>query len=314
MQLPEELQAAIEQIAQHSPALKKARETLTQAYREGQVSRFSDEAIRLAYLGARMPATYAAIHKVLAPLSLEGHLLDLGAGPGTASWAAATLFPHLQQITLIEKSPEAIALGKTLMQASSDPLLAKAQWLQQTLADPIPSADAAILSYVLNEVPEASLLIEKCWEAVSLLILIEPGTPKGFQLIRKARDLLIGLKAHILAPCPHAYACPMQGTDWCHFAARVERTRLHRLLKGGSLGYEDEKFSYLVVSKKPGIPFYGRVVRAPLKGSGFVRLPLCARSGKLEEKVIVRKQKEIYRKARDLAWGDALPLDAQVEE
>ncbi len=304
MQLPEELQMAIESMAQHSPALRQARQALTQDYREGRSSPFADEGKRLAYLGARMPATYAAIHQVLKNIPPCDHLLDLGAGPGTASWAAADLFPSLKKITLIEKSGEAIALGQKLAQFSSHPALQQAEWIQQSLADPIPNADVAVIAYVLNELTNPEALIDRCWKAVPLLIAVEPGTPKGFQLIRNIRQQLIGLGAHLIAPCPHAYACPMQGSDWCHFFARVERTRLHRLLKEGSLGYEDEKFSYLIASKTPGPPFSARIVRHPLKQSGHVRLKLCKQSGVLEEQTVTRKEKELYRKARDAEWGE----------
>ena len=34
--------------------------------------------------------------------------------------------------------------------------------------------------------------------------------------------------ANILAPCPHARPCPLAAPDWCHFSARVARSRLHR--------------------------------------------------------------------------------------
>lgn len=306
MQLPEELQSAIDQVAQHSPSLSKARAALTQDYKEGRSSPFGDEAKRLAYLGARMPATYAAVRQALQNIPPCGHILDLGAGPGTASWAAADLFPSLKRLTLIEKSSDAITLGQTLARFSTHPALQSAQWIQQSLSDPIPSADAAILSYVLNEIADPAPLIAKCWEAVALLVIVEPGTPKGFQLIRKVRQQLIALGAHLIAPCPHALACPIQGSDWCHFSARVERTRLHRLLKEGSLGYEDEKFSYLVASKSPGTPFLGRIVRHPLKQSGHVRLALCTNEGKLEERIVTRKDKDAYRKARDAEWGDTI--------
>jgi ribosomal protein RSM22 (predicted rRNA methylase) len=301
MQLPEELQSAIDLIVQNSTALRKARESLTQDYREGRSSPFSDEAKRLAYLGARMPATYAAVYKALQNLpQITGHLLDLGAGPGTASWAAAELFPSITGFTLIEKSGDAIVLGQTL--AKSHPALKNANWVQQALSAPLPKADAAILSYVLNELADPAELIRRCWDAVPLLIIIEPGTPRGFGIIRKVRQQLIDLKAHLIAPCPHASACPIQGNDWCHFSARVERTRLHRLLKDGSLGHEDEKFSYLIASKTPGIPFSARILRHPMKQSGHVRLTLC--TGKIEEKIVTKKDKESYRKARDAEWGD----------
>ncbi len=310
MQLPVELQSAIDRILENTPqtALRKAGESLSQDYREGRSSPFSDEAKRLAYLGARMPATYAAVHKVLQNISLSGSLLDLGAGPGTASWAAADLFPSLEKITLIEKSSEAIALGKLL--AEQHPVLQKASWIHQSLTDSIPRGDAAILSYVLGELNDPMAVVEKCWEAAPLLIIIEPGTPKAFQVMRKVRQRLIDLKAHIIAPCPHQLACPIQGGDWCHFAARVERTRLHRLLKEGSLGYEDEKFCYLIASRTAGAPYSNRIIRHPLKQSGHVRLTLCTDQGKIEEKTISRKDKTLYRQARDSEWGDSIGTSA----
>lgn len=298
MRLPEELQSAIDRIIENaSPkVLAKAREALTSDYREGKSSPFADEAKRLAYLVARMPATFAAAYKVLGNVPGKvRHLLDLGAGPGTVSWAAKELFPELEKLTLIEKSPEAITLGKELMP--------NAEWIQQSLNGPIPSADVAVLSYVIGELDEVEELIRKCWDAVECLVIIEPGTMKGAALIRKVRQQLIDLGAHIVAPCPHMLACP---SDWCHFAARVERTRLHRQIKGGALGHEDEKFSYVIAAKSGEPSCENRIVRHPMKGSGHVRFTVCAKSGKLEEKIVTRSDKQMYRLARDAEWGDSV--------
>lgn len=302
MQLPPNLQTALDLLFNQVSAseLTRARASLTEDYKKGHASEFSRVKL-LAYLAARLPATYAAIYKVLQSIPPPTHLLDLGAGPGTASWAAAELFPALQKITLIEQSMEAIAVGKTLAQHSSHPALLSAQWIHQSLSSPFPPADTAILSYVLNEIKDPISLIEPLWASLSTLIILEPGTPKGADLIRKLRHHLLQRGAFILAPCPHAHACP---SDWCHFSARVERTRLHRLLKEGTLGYEDEKFSYLIVSKTPAQSQGSRILRHPLKQSGHVRLSLCASSGQLEEKVVTRSDKESYRKARDAEWGD----------
>ena len=47
-----------------------------------------------AYMAARMPACYAAVYKVLEEVSMRlptfspESMLDFGAGPGTAIWAA----------------------------------------------------------------------------------------------------------------------------------------------------------------------------------------------------------------------------------
>lgn len=306
--MPPELQAAIDEAVENvsANALRKARESLTGHYRAGGSSPFHDEASRLAYLGARMPATFAAIYRVLQSVPLPGHFLDLGAGPGTASWAAATLFPALTQFTLIEKSRDAITLGQSL--AKHHPHLQHAEWQQRSLEElpQLPDADVAILSYVLNEIKNPEALISHCWKTIPTLILIEPGTPKGFQLIRKLRQQLIDLKAHIIAPCPHTQACPIQGNDWCHFSARVERSRLHRLLKGGTLGYEDEKFSYVIASKNPAPSFSARIIRHPQKNSGHVRLTLCTSEGTIQEKTITRSEKQTYKMARDAEWGDQM--------
>lgn len=304
MRLPEELQLAIDQLVEKSSgkALTKAREALSQDYREGKISHFDDEAKRLVYLAARMPATFAAVYKVLQSLPLEPvHLLDLGAGPGTASWAAVDLFPSIKKITLIERSPEAITLGKDLARHSQNLALQEAVWVQQNLPGPMPEADLAILSYAVNEIPEVEKLIQKAWEMAKVLVIIEPGTMKGAAMIRRVREQLIRLGGYIIAPCPHALACP---SDWCHFSARIERTRLHRQIKGGTLGHEDEKFSYLVVAKDGSFLCQNRILRHPMKGSGHVRLTLCAQNGQLEEKVVGRSNKELYRKARDAEWGD----------
>lgn len=308
MQLPEELQSAIEQLVEKNSTtdLRKAREELTHFYREGRAPKsiFNDPSKLTAYLVTRMPATYAAITHVLEKAEIHcEHLLDLGAGPGTASWAASYMLPALNKITLLEQSLDAINMGKTLARSSPYSSLQNATWLHQSLTAPIPNADVAILSYVLNEMGQYDDLIKRCWDAVNCLIIIEPGTPKGAALIRKVREQLIALNAHILAPCPHKLACP---SDWCHFSARVERTRFHRQLKEGTLGHEDEKFSYLIAAKYPGSTYSGRILRHPLKLSGHVRLTVCADNGKLEEKVITRSDKKNYKKARDAEWGDIL--------
>lgn len=90
--------------------------------------------------------------------------------------------------------------------------------------------------------------------------------------------------------------------DWCHFAQRVERTSLHRRLKQGTLGYEDEKFSYLVVAKSSALTPSARIVRHPLIRSGHIQLTLCTPQG-LQRQTIRRSQGELYRRARQAEWG-----------
>src|SRR5262249_41719810 len=143
--------------------------------------------------------------------------------------------------------------------------------------------DCMIISYALGELPQTAqaTLIQLCWQAVKkTLILVEPGTPYGFKAILAARELLIGLGAHIAAPCPHAKACPLAAIgDWCHFSVRLERTVEHRKLKEGQLGYEDEKYSYLVVSKEKPETYSERILRHPQRRTGHIHFTLCTEAG-----------------------------------
>lgn len=97
----------------------------------------------------------------------------------------------------------------------------------------------------------------------------------------------------------------MAGNDWCHFAQRITRTRQQRQVKQATLSYEDEKFSYIAASQTPGSPIQGRVVRHPLIRPGHIHLQLCTPEG-LKNSIVTRKDKEAFREARDIAWGDAL--------
>ena len=253
------------------------------------------DAERAAYLAVRMPATYAAIRAVMAELPAMGarSLLDLGAGPGTSLWAVDAF----ESVTLVEQD-------RDLMDAGRSMAMRAARWEQGDLrkAGPFTPHDVVLFSYSFGEIADEALL-RAAWDASrKALIVIEPGTPAGFACVRRVRDRVIAMGAHIAAPCPHANACPMTGGDWCHFAARVERTSLHRRLKGGELGHEDEKFSYVIACREVVDACVGRVVRHPRHNPGFIELTICGTEG-LREVAVTRRNKEVFREARRAAWG-----------
>jgi ribosomal protein RSM22 (predicted rRNA methylase) len=270
-----------------------------------------------AYLATRVPATFAATRRVLAELGslrpgwAPTSLLDLGAGPGTATWAAVAVFPSIERAELVEREPEMAALGIRLAGSGSADLSVDAAW---TIADaaeiPALRSDLVVAAYVLGELGhdrERSAL-ERWWGATrDELVLVEPGTPAGFERLREARSVLISWGARVTAPCPHDECCPMTGSDWCHFAVRLERSSLHRDLKRARLGYEDEKYSYLAVSpRRPSAPV-ARLLRSPRRHQGHVRLRLCEAGG-LNERVISRSDGEVYKRARAARWGDRVEL------
>ncbi len=315
----ERLREAIDQlISNHQfSQLTKAATELSVKYRSASPSypRFiSTEADRLAYLAVRMPATFSAALAVfseirrLVPEFRIRTLLDLGAGPGTAAWAAVEIFDEIEQIGLLEQDHELVELGRSLASGSDHASLQSADWvkLNLELLDELPSYDLVVCSYSLGELRSESVsrVLKAAWEAArQIIVIVEPGTVKGFELIRSSRETLIEAAGHVIAPCPHQNACPMAEQDWCHFAERFERTSLHRRVKSGSLGYEDEKFSYIAVSKESVEPVKSRVIRHPLKYSGYIQIQLCARQ-QIEKVTITRSDKERWRRARKLGWGD----------
>ena len=174
-----------------------------------------------------------------------------------------------------------------------------------------PSADLVVSAYALAELPSGArtMLVAAAWQATSrALVLVEPGTPAGFQHILDARTALAGAGARFIAPCPHEGPCPMRAggrtDDWCHFSVRVPRTRRHRQLKGGSLGYEDEKFAYVVASRAPvAADRPARVLRHPRIEKGRIGLTLCTADG--AERVAITKRDAAWPAARKASWGDA---------
>ena len=141
-------------------------------------------------------------------------------------------------------------------------------------------------------------------KARQALVLVEPGTPAGFERIRMARTALIGLGARLVAPCPHGHACPIVAPDWCHFSVRLPRSRDHRLTKQAERSFEDEKFSYLAVSRTLVPARSGpRIISPPRIGKADVTLRFCDQPG-IAERRIPRQDKLNYKAAKKLGWGE----------
>ena len=142
-------------------------------------------------------------------------------------------------------------------------------------------------------------------EARVALVIVEPGTPRGAATIRAIREQLLTAGAHMAAPCPAEMACPMTAPDWCHFAARVERSSLHRRLKEGSLGYEDEKYSYVALVRDVTALPEARVLRHPHHHPGLIELQVCTPRG-IEPRRVSKRDRDAFRDARKAEWGGSL--------
>ncbi|KAA0972391.1 methyltransferase type 11 [Aureimonas fodinaquatilis] len=320
MELPAALQAGINSVLQGVSLadLQNAAATLSRRYRaevmDGRLHIGGEPAAR-AYLATRMPATYAAVRQSfemaaeISPEFAPASMLDVGAGPGTVLWAAADCWPGLDRADMIEASPFIRQFGEQLAAPST---VMQRHWRTGRAEDELKKAEAAdlvTLAYVLDELPPATQasLVDKLWLLTKgMLVLIEPGTPAGTRRILAARERLLALGAHLSGPCAHSHACPLVEPDWCHFAARVARSRMHRLAKGAEVPFEDEKFIFIAATRWHGNSLPARVLAPPRSGSGKVTLKLCQADGQVQNRMLTRRDGQSYKSASRADWGDAL--------
>lgn len=323
MELPAAFREAVDAALAGVPLadLQRASERLTRRYRsetrDGGLH-LSDDLAARAYLAVRMPATYAAIRASFAATAelladfAPASLLDIGAGPGTALIAARDCWPGLAEADLIEASPAIRQWGERLVAA----LPLRPRWhardISQFQAEK--SFDLVTCAYLLDELPpdRIAALVERLWQATAgALIFVEPGTPAGWSRILSVRERLIGLGANLVAPCPHALACPVTPPDWCHFARRVPRSRMHRRIKLAEVPWEDEKFIYLAVAREAALRPRARVIAPPLRRGGTLALTLCNGDGARTQPLLSRRDGSRFAQSRRLDWGDAIfPSDS----
>jgi ribosomal protein RSM22 (predicted rRNA methylase) len=317
--LPAELRSALEArlqgVSRNDAAARAA--AISKTYRDGGGSgAIKSETDALAYVLVRMPATYAAVIaslNALCEIRLDfepSSLLDVGAGPGTATWAAAEVFPSLRSFALLDANDALRSLALDLARDSTRlgdisydrgearVALAKAE-----------AADLVVASYMIGELSDAEqqAVAALMWEKTrDTLLIIEPGTPAGYGRIIALRAQLIASGAHVAAPCPHDVRCPLAAPDWCHFTQRLQRSRAHKQVKGAEAPFEDEKFAYVALSRAPVARHPARVLAQPVVTKVEVSAKLCTRQGLAMSKV-PRRDKAAYAAARRWRWGDAVP-------
>lgn len=321
--LPADLRAALDRLAhgRSRNALAERAAAQSRGYRAGAGSRTitTDEDV-LAYAFTRLPATYAAAAAALAQLRdtdeafLPHTVLDVGAGPAAATFAAVQAFASVDEVCLIDSNERFRDFALRLMAEADRPALRDATYrhgdalalLGAAAARPV---DLVIASYAAGEMPprDRSRLAAALWAATAaVLVVIEPGTPAGYRRVLALRDAVIAAGGDVAAPCPHAGACPLSGADWCHFAQRLPRSRDHRAVKDVALPYEDEKFSYVALSRRPlRRRTNARLLAPPEVTKGAIMSKLCTAEGVVHE-VAQRNDREAYRDRKNWRWGDGV--------
>ena len=329
MELPNYLKNASEKLIEgmNINAMSQSARELSRRYMEesGQgkslLNRDEEAAV---YSLMRMPATFSAVSFALEKVCemsdfVPRSLLDAGAGTGGATFAANEFFA-LDSITCLEREPAMENIGKKLFSFGEDKAIREARYIRADLVEEATKAndnskkyvsDLVISSYVLNEMSmeDRMKVVKWLWDnAEKMLVIIEPGTPVGVANIRRIRDFLMEQGAYVCAPCPHMENCPVTGDDWCHFTVRVQRGKIHKMLKNADVPYEDEKFSYIAFSREPlKMDKCGRIMRHPITLKGRMELSLCTSDG-IYTKTVTKKDNEAYKCAKKVDCGDIYPF------
>ena len=329
MELPNYLKNASEKLIEgmNINAMSQSARELSRRYMEesGQgkslLNRDEEAAV---YSLMRMPATFSAVSFALEKVCemsdfVPRSLLDAGAGTGGATFAANEFFA-LESITCLEREPAMENIGKKLFSFGEDKAIREARYIRADLVEEATKAndnskkyvsDLVISSYVLNEMSmeDRMKVVKWLWDNTEkMLVIIEPGTPVGFANIRRIRDFLMEQGAYVCAPCPHMENCPVTGDDWCHFTVRVQRGKIHKMLKNADVPYEDEKFSYIAFSREPlKMDKCGRIMRHPITLKGRMELSLCTSDG-IYTKTVTKKDNEAYKCAKKADCGDIYPF------
>lgn len=344
MELPLSLRSAIEEsLSGEKPdVLKKVSQKITERYKnesgQGKVLVSQDLEARV-YAAVRMPATFGAVCDALsyakelvsdseAPGVSDGAacevgsegasatplpellpirtVYDVGAGSGSATWAAEEIFAP-ERICCFEREAAMRKIGAELMKENTE-LAAKTEWSAFDLEkDTFPgTADLVMTSYVLNELSASAreVVVGKLWSAAEkLLVIVEPGTKEGFAVVREIRKQLLAMGGNLVAPCPHDRPCRLAADDWCHFSCRVARSRLHKQLKDADVPYEDEKYAYVAFAKTPVQRASARVLRHPVISKGQIELTLCTASE--NKNALIRKRDgAAFKVAKKCKMGD----------
>lgn len=320
MKIPDLLENAIEKkVSEYS--IKELRDVALNLSKRYMESKRNGESLlknnldTVAYSVIRMPATYSAIRTCLEKINEIydfdiNSVLDIGSGTGAAEWAVIDKF-DISDFVCIEREKTMRDIAKIYF--SYFDTLKNVEFID---ADILKEEfnfkkDLCILSYIINELDEKDRIsvIDKAINSTSkVLLIVEPGTPEGFNNIKKIRDYLYGKGYKIIAPCiGFCGRCDIKEDDWCASSVRVQRTKIHKYLKDAEVGFEDEKFTYLAVSIKD-IEFnqkenLRRILRHPKIENGRILVKTCLK-GEVKEEIILKKNKDEFKSLKKKNIGD----------
>ena len=297
--------------------------------RDKETANFIHDSLDIfAYLGLRSAATYAQISGALLQVQ-EGmpswqptSLLDIGSGPGTAVWAAKTVWSSIEMATCIDQDEKFLTIGKELLEKSELPL--DVTWQQQNitigLGNTSQQYDLVIIANVLNELDpeETSVLVYNALSRCKgILIVIEPGTPLGYTIVQTTAKSVAGKNTLIAPYIDNSF---VKSDDyWIHFPQRFIRPaflkRIRQHMRDSELmasDWEEAKYSFVAIGKNlPEEKIWGRCIGPIKKQKGFLEVPILTKDKIFYVKVL-KRHKEQYNFAKELKWGETIKSSQDI--
>ena len=283
----------------------------------------------LAYLSLRFPATYAQITSALLqvqeriPNWQPKTMLDLGCGPATGIHAAKSVWPTIARATAIDQESYFLTLGKELMHGSK--LNLEVNWIQQSVSRWSETADdetydLVIVSSVINELSgdtKNKLLDVLTRMKVGVVILLEPGTQHGFEIIQSCAER-VAQDRKLIAPFIDNTFIKSE-SYWIHFSQRFTRPEFQRRVRQAmregdekASDWEDSKYCYVAfgsvtVEHMPYAVTIGSIERY----HGYLIVPLLTAKG-IEKVKVMKRHKDQYRFGKNLAWGETITNPSEL--
>ena len=311
MQLPQYLQQKINSLYSGltKKELEQTRSELTRKYKEEtgrSVSLIDSKKDSVLYAISRMPSTYAVIYTLLNQLVSQdlisdvSTVFDVGAGTGAGFFALKEIDSNID-LSLLERDENMLFVLNNLIDEKPEIIKGDINHLNLNK-----KFDLVMSSYVLSEMTEGDrkIALQKMFELSNkYVLLIDTGTPKTYAEYMKIKETAKELGCFVVAPCLHE-KCSLKN-DYCQFFARVERSSLQKMAKSATLGYEDEKYFYLLFSKNDNLPQKARVIRRPNIETNSIKLSLCTKEGVVQNNY-TKKDKEMFKRAKKSKINDVI--------
>lgn len=280
----------------------------------GQINYMQNDVLKIAYFAYFYPIN---VYKCLSVINFyrdffsnKKNYFDFGAGPLTFYTACALLDIEGESFFAYDKNQEILQLGKSVIKDFSVKL-----HNNLFFSFPTKSVNVVFLGNVLSELQleEMQQIFNKLVKIIdykdNIIIIIEPGTKKGFHNIKLTKNLLGKYGFKFLNACP-VENCPMSGKDWCHENLIFPRNTLIEYIEQKTgLNNKFINFTYGLFSTKINkiIDFNEntfKVVSNLFDRKGEYAIYLCGKTGIQLFSLLKKHLTELNTQFRNLRRGD----------